>query len=512
MPVVDRADREAVHQLERDRLEPGRGHVADRLTRGRGGREEGDERRPRRWRRAEAEDRLGDEPERPLRPDEQLAQGVAGDVLHGPAAGADDLAVGEDDLEAEDRVAGLAVLDAAQAAGVRAEVAADRALLVARRIRGVEQPLRGDGRLERGVDDPRLGHDEQVRPVDLEDAVHPGEGDRQRPVDPGRSAGQSRPGAAWDDRHAVSRGEAHELGDLGGLGRQGDGERQAGVEIRSLIKAIGLPVDLVAEEPEVRQPLGDRGEERGLGRASEPAASRSSVERLGAPRLRASAAAIRRSAARARGICRQVGRQDATPTPESRPRARRRPVVDPGPRRCRTPRGARSGRRATAGQTVQSYAAARDPAEHLPTAGPRDRRRGGRGRRSGREAGRSSGASGASGGPQDRPGEVARGRRRVDRAVGPEHRREVRLEAFEVGREEALRAPRRPGRSAASPRRTPPGAIAIAARSRRRGRRWSSRRGWRGPTATGPGSRAEYVAAPVASAAAGSRTGPTIVR
>jgi hypothetical protein len=62
-----------------------------------GGREERDQGRPRRWRGSEAEDGLGDEPERALRPDEQLAQGIAGDVLHRPAAGPDDLSVGQDD-------------------------------------------------------------------------------------------------------------------------------------------------------------------------------------------------------------------------------------------------------------------------------------------------------------------------------------------------------------------------------------------------------------------------------
>ena len=85
-------------------------------------------------------------PSVPWLTDEQVGQRVAGDVLDVPAAGPDDRAVGEDDLEPEDPVARLAVLHAAQPAGVRAQVAADRADLVAGRIRRVEQALRGDAR------------------------------------------------------------------------------------------------------------------------------------------------------------------------------------------------------------------------------------------------------------------------------------------------------------------------------------------------------------------------------
>ena len=64
--------------------------------------------------------RLGDDRERPLAADEQVGQRVAGDVLDVLAAGPDDRAVGHHDLERQDRLAGLAVLHAAQAAGVRA--------------------------------------------------------------------------------------------------------------------------------------------------------------------------------------------------------------------------------------------------------------------------------------------------------------------------------------------------------------------------------------------------------
>ena len=147
--VVDGADREPVHELERHRARArrpsspatarpprratGRRRSASRAAAGAG-----------RSRSVASVIR----PERPLRPDEQRDQPVARDVLDVLAAQPEDRPVGHHDLEAEDRVARDAVLHAAQAARVRPEVAADRALLVAGGIRRVEQAVLGDGGLE----------------------------------------------------------------------------------------------------------------------------------------------------------------------------------------------------------------------------------------------------------------------------------------------------------------------------------------------------------------------------
>ena len=66
--------------------------------------------------------------ERALRADEQAGQVVPGDALGGAPAAAQHLAVGEHDRQAEDVLGGDAVLDAAHAAGVGGDVAADRAV------------------------------------------------------------------------------------------------------------------------------------------------------------------------------------------------------------------------------------------------------------------------------------------------------------------------------------------------------------------------------------------------
>ncbi len=202
MHVVDGGDREPIEQLEGDRREPGRGDPGHRIAGAVEGREEGEHRRSRRRRRAQPEGGLGDQAERPLAADDQVGQRVAGDVLEVAAAGPDDRAVGHHDLERQDRLAGLAVLHAAQAAGVGAQVPADRADLVAGRIRRVEQADLGDGGLERGVDDAGLDDRDEVVAIDLDDPVHRREGDGQRALDPGRAARQAGAGAARDDRDA----------------------------------------------------------------------------------------------------------------------------------------------------------------------------------------------------------------------------------------------------------------------------------------------------------------------
>ena len=177
-----------------------------------------------------------------------MRQRVAGHVLDVLAAGPDDAAVGHHDLERQDRLARLAVLHAAQAPGVGAEVATDRAHLVARRVGRVEEALGGDRRLELGVDDPGLDDRDEVLAVDLDDLVHRGEGDRQAALDPGRATRQPRARAAGDDRDAQLGGDLDELGDVGGRRREDDGARQAGVEVRRLVVAVALAVDGVGQD------------------------------------------------------------------------------------------------------------------------------------------------------------------------------------------------------------------------------------------------------------------------
>ncbi len=253
VPVLDGGDRVAVHELERDGLDAGCRDPGDCLAGGVERIEEREEGASGRRRGPKTERRLGDDPERPLASDEQLGEAVAGDILDVSAAGPDDAPVGHHDLQAEHGIARLAVLDAAQPAGIGAEVAADRAGLVAGRVRCVEEALGGDGGLQVGVDDAGLGHDAEVRGIDLEDPIQPCEGDRQGTLDPGRAARKARAGASRNHRDAISGGEPQQAGNVGRARGKRDGAGQPGFEVGGLVLPVGLAVDLVGEQADRRQ-------------------------------------------------------------------------------------------------------------------------------------------------------------------------------------------------------------------------------------------------------------------
>ncbi len=126
-------DRERVHHLDR------RGHDAGRDDRRRGGTGvvgalEPDEEGAHLLGQPDQPDgHRGDDAERPLRADDGAEQVVAGAVGRG-AAQRHRVAVGGDEVGADDVVGGEAVLQAVRAAGVLRDVAADRADLLARRV------------------------------------------------------------------------------------------------------------------------------------------------------------------------------------------------------------------------------------------------------------------------------------------------------------------------------------------------------------------------------------------
>ena len=140
--------------------------------------------------------------ERPLAADDQLGQVVPGDALDRLPAGPQHLAVGEHDLQPEHVVGGHAVLHAAQAAGVRGQVAADRAELPTRRVRRVEQAVLGDRAGQDGVEHAGLRYDEPVDRLDRQDPVHLLQRYHDAAVQRVRRTGQAGPRALRDDGHA----------------------------------------------------------------------------------------------------------------------------------------------------------------------------------------------------------------------------------------------------------------------------------------------------------------------
>src|SRR5581483_524005 len=110
-----------------------------------------------------------DEAEPAARAREQLAEVVAGDVLHHLAAGARDRPVGEDDRDADDEVAHRTVAVAARAGEVAGEAGADGR--VPWRVEREHLVVRGELRLEPRQAYARLDDRRQIARLVLEHAV-----------------------------------------------------------------------------------------------------------------------------------------------------------------------------------------------------------------------------------------------------------------------------------------------------------------------------------------------------
>ncbi len=189
-------------------------------------------------------------PSVPSLPTKSLRQGQPRDVLDPLAAEGDQGAVGEHHVEPEHVVGGDAVLHAAQAAGVRRDVAADGADLERRGVGRIPEPvLRGRG-LHVLVEGAGLDHRHLGERVDL-DGRHAFEAEHDATVDGARAAGEPAPRATGDDRHPVGgrppdRG-LHLLGVLGPHDRdRRTGGRVARPVVAVLLHRVGPADDDVA--------------------------------------------------------------------------------------------------------------------------------------------------------------------------------------------------------------------------------------------------------------------------
>ncbi len=234
-------DRRLVHEFERDRDDA---RADDRIDAGAGDLVAAERRqhRPRALRRAQdAHRHLGDDRELALAAGEQAEPVIAGGIEMG-AADLDHLALDGDDLQAEQVVGGDAVFQAMRAARVHADIAADHAGELARRVGRVEELLSPHRLGDAGIGDAGLHHGEAVGVVDLEDAVHPHHADHHGIGERQRAAGQAGAGAARDHPHPLLVQQAQDRGDLLGGFRQHDGERRLAIG--------GEPVGLVGAQPD----------------------------------------------------------------------------------------------------------------------------------------------------------------------------------------------------------------------------------------------------------------------
>lgn len=130
------------------------------------------------------------------------------------AAYANDLAVGEDELERRDVIGGYAVSEGVWASGVFGDVTPDGAGFLAGRIGSKVQAGVLDGTSQVEIDDSGLYDGALIFEVEFEDTVHAGEGQHEAATASECAAREARSSAAADDRNAVLRGEFNDSGNL----------------------------------------------------------------------------------------------------------------------------------------------------------------------------------------------------------------------------------------------------------------------------------------------------------
>ena len=282
---LDSADRDVVHHLQGSRHDP----VADDGGHGLAGRLDARESRQQgrdAGRDAKQSDLdLRDGAERAFGADEHPAQ-VEADVVRRVAADPVHAAVGQHHLHAQHVVGRHTVVEAVRPAGVFGRVASDGAGLLARRVGRIEQPVlrRNQGQLL--VDHARLDQGGHGDLVDLQDAAHAGDLQRDSAADGHRAAGQASAGSARHDRDVVSGRDLDHRRHM--LGRRCEDDR---VRHGSLDRAVALEDAQVVGRIDHRLPPDDAaqlfdhglGEHHAIGASSSGLRSKASKRRVIAP-------------------------------------------------------------------------------------------------------------------------------------------------------------------------------------------------------------------------------------
>ena len=196
----------------------------------------------------ELDRRGGDDAERALAADKELLQIVAGVVLAQPPQPVPDPPVGQYDLEAQGQLAGIAVAQYRDAAGVGRQIAADLAAPLGTEAQR-EQPVGlGRGLLQIGEDAAGLDRHRKIDRVDRADMVHAAE--RQNDIVPvlGRDAAADEAGVAAlrHDRQFRLGADPHHRRHLRGRSRADDQPGGTAVEAARLDE-IGFLVARVGD-------------------------------------------------------------------------------------------------------------------------------------------------------------------------------------------------------------------------------------------------------------------------
>ena len=170
----------------------------------------------------------GDDAQRPLGPDEKLAQIIARVVLVQFGHQVQDAAIGQNHLEPQTQGPGAAIAQHVRAAGIGGQNAADHGRPARAKPQGEVEAL-PLGRLVQALqDDASLDNRDAGGGAQFADAVQAFDRQHQPAIGHGAAgqAGQARDG---DDGHLVAGGDLDHLGHLLGAGRADDGKGGAGV-------------------------------------------------------------------------------------------------------------------------------------------------------------------------------------------------------------------------------------------------------------------------------------------
>src|SRR5262245_3372076 len=125
------------------------------------------------------------------------------------------LAIGEHDFETNHVIACHTVFQATRTTGVCGDVSANGAILHARRIRRIKQFLRAHRRFELSGKHAWFNNSNGVDKVDLLDAVHARERERDPAARRHTSAHVTKSASAGGDWNFFARGELKELANVG---------------------------------------------------------------------------------------------------------------------------------------------------------------------------------------------------------------------------------------------------------------------------------------------------------
>jgi hypothetical protein len=109
-----------------------------------------------------------------------------------------------------------------RSAGIRRNIAADRAGGLARRIRRIEQPVCFDRIGHPGVDAASLDERAAIAMINRKDAVHPRQCDHDPAAHGQNGSAQARARAAWNKRKLMPGAKLDHCGDLIRQARQHD--------------------------------------------------------------------------------------------------------------------------------------------------------------------------------------------------------------------------------------------------------------------------------------------------